>query len=149
MAMKLQMSDLRTRSLRRVNMETDLSVSTPELQQAISEVYGCLYGVVASQGGRYFETTTTITTTGTNTISEPADVLSYVDTIERVIDAAGKLRRLVRLMPQERSLWAGRTGHARRWEAVDDTINLYPTPPVGDQYVLRYIPQPPDLSDYA
>jgi hypothetical protein len=36
-----------------------------------------------------------------------------------------------------------------RWELVDDTIHLYPTPPSNQLYELRYVPQPPDLSTFA
>jgi hypothetical protein len=147
------MSVLRTRCLQRADMavgttQTDKSVDTNEVNGLMSEKYGELYEAV-SQGDRYFETSETVTTTGTNTIAEPVDILSLVDTIERIYDTvSGKVHRLRRIEPQERAYWKGRTGHARAWEFADDTIYLYPTPPANDQYIIRYIPQPPDLTTY-
>jgi hypothetical protein len=143
------MSDLRTRVLRQADMENE-DISPTEVNTHISMEYGDVYQTVADTGGRYFETSTNFTTAGLSYISEPADHLATVDTIERQIDSTtGRLVRLRRIMPQERAMWSGKTGHAKRWELVDDRINLYPTPPSGDVYVLRYIPQPPDLDAYA
>jgi hypothetical protein len=151
MPRRFTMSDLRTRALQQVDLDTDGAFSDPTtVNRMISAQYGDLYGVVSAAARRYFETTTTITTTGATYIAEPVDHLATIDTIERVVNTTtGRLRRLRRIEPQERSVWSGRTGHARRWEMVDDRIYLYPTPPSGDQYVLRYIQQPPDLATYA
>lgn len=38
---------------------------------------------------------------------------------------------------------------ARFYALVDDKIYLYPTPPTGQVYTLRYVPQPPDLTTFA
>lgn len=152
MAKKLTLATIRTRCLKRVDMDTDGSVDKTtggEVDALISELYGELYEIVSDTGDRYFESSTTITTTGTNVITEPADMLSYVDTIERIYDTTtGKVERLRKIEPQERSYWKGRTGNARAWEPVANTILLYPTPPSGDQYILRYVPQSPDLTAY-
>lgn len=151
MPRRLVMSDLRGRALQQADLETDGAFEDTSIVNAMmSAQYGDLYSVVAGTGLRYFEYSTSFTTTGLSYIGEPIDHLATVDTIERVVDAStGRLRRLSQLMPQERTRWAGRSGHARRWELVDDQINLYPTPPAGDVYVLRYIPQPPDLTSYT
>ncbi len=149
MPRRFSMATLRLRCLQRVDLVTDLSIVTSEANSLISEQYGDFYSTIAGAGMRYFEYETSFTTTGLSYLSEPADHLSTVDTIERVIDAAGHVRRLKQIQPQERSRWVGRTGHALRWELNDDRIYLYPTPPAGDVYTLRYIPQPPDLTSYA
>jgi hypothetical protein len=149
------MSDLRTRALQQADVEYDLqffgsSTATTLVNSMMSAQYGDLYSAVAEPGLRYFETSTTFTTPGgTNTWGEPVDHYATVDTIERVIAPSGRLRRLRQMQPQERAMWAGRTGHARRYELVDDTIYLYPTPPANDVYILRYVNQPPDLQSYA
>ena len=149
MPSRLAMSDVRTRALQQADLDTDAAFAlSPLVNAMMSTQYGDLYGVAAAAGYRYFEYSTTFTTTGTNTLAEPVDHLSTVDTLERVLPG-GRLRRLQQIMPQERAMWAGRTGHARKWEMVDDTIYLYPTPPTGDQYILRYVAQPPDLTLYA
>jgi hypothetical protein len=143
------MSDLVTRCLRRANKEGDGSIGPIEVKALVSEQYGEMCSVVNLTGSRYFETSTDFTTAGLAYIAEPADHLSTVDVIERVLDTAGRLRRLRPISAQERSYWAGKTGHARGWEFANRQINLYPTPPSGDVYRLRYIPQPPELTVYA
>lgn len=131
-------------------MESDQSISSPEWNSLMSEVFGELYEEVADSGLRYFETSTQYTTTGLGYLAEPADQLAMVDNIELVLDAtSGRCRRLFPLVPQERSGWAGRTGDPRRYEMVDDRFYLYPTPPAGKVLTLRYIQQPPDLTNYA
>lgn len=150
MPRRYAMSTLRQRCLRRADLEVDLSIETDEANAIISEQYGDLYSIVAGTGLRYFEYSASITSSGLSYLDEPIDHLSTVDTIERVVDATtGRTRRLRQLQPQERAYWSGKTGYARRWEFVDDRINLYPTPRSGDVYILRYIPQPPDLTGYA
>lgn len=138
-----------TRCQQRANMEGDDSIAPAEWKSLISEVYGELYEEVADSGARYFETESTDTTTGAAYIDEPADQLSLVDNLEVLIDSAGRLRRLKPLAAQERALYAGRSGEARRYAMIDDRIYLYPTPATGTQITLRYIPQSPDLSGYA
>ena len=110
--------------------------------------YAQLYAIVADSGCRYFETSIEVTMAGTNTIAEPPDHLGTVDVIERLVDSSGRTTRLRQMLPQERSRWAGRTGQARRFEFVDDTIYLYSIPFFGDIYIIRYIPQPPDITAY-
>lgn len=150
------MSDLRTRALQQADLDKDAQftgANTSLVNSIMSRVYGSLYSVVASAARRYFESSELLTTTGTAQVGEPVDHLSTVDTILRVLTPSSpttsRLRRLRQIGPQERARWAGRTGHARRWEMVDDQINLYPTPPAGDVYEIRYIAQPPDLSTFA
>lgn len=150
MPRRFAMSVLVTRFKQRANMENDDSISPSEWKSYGSEVYGELYEEVADSGLRYFETTSTVTTTGLGYIAEPTDQLSLVDNIELVIDtASGRCRRLRQLQPQERSQYAGITGEPRRYEMVDDRFYVYPTPASGTQLVLRYIPQAPDLTSYA
>lgn len=147
---KFPKSVLRDRIIKRAVMVGDSSIVNADWDSLMSEVYGSeVYETVCKTGDRYFEYTTSITTAGLSYLAEPADILSLVDTVERVVDAAGHLTRLVQIQPQERARWAGRTGHARAFDFVDDRLNLYPTPPAGDTYILRYTPQSPDLTVFA
>ncbi|HEY1554790.1 MAG TPA: hypothetical protein VGF94_08150 [Kofleriaceae bacterium] len=152
---QLQLSDLRARALEQADLDTDLQFTgagtSPLVNGMGSAQYGDLCGVVAGTGLRYFESTQTAVMDGTtNVITEPTAILSLVDTIERVYDPVnGRLRRLRPIAPQERAYWAGRTGYARVWELVDRQLLLYPKPPANDQYILRFIPQPPDLRNAA
>jgi hypothetical protein len=125
-------------------MENDSSIGTAEWNALANEMYGEICETVSSTGLRYFETSSQIVTTGLSYLSEPVDHLSMVDTIERIVNTlTGKRQRLYPMQPQERAFWSGRTGHARKWEMVDDKIYLYPTPPSGDTYELRTSPRRP------
>jgi hypothetical protein len=131
-------------------MENDDSISSAEWNSLISEVYGEAYEEVCDAGNRYFETSSSVTTTGDGYISEPDDQLSLVDNLELVVDATtNRCRRLYPIQPQERAAFSGQTGDPLRYEMVDDRFYLYPTPPTGQTLTLRYIPQSPDLSSYA
>jgi hypothetical protein len=149
---KFPKSVLRARIIKRAGMENDPSIDATnggEWDSLMSEMYGEIYEAAAAPGLRYFEYSTSITTSGLQYLSEPADILSLVDTVERVVDSSGRLQRITPIQAQERAMWAGRTGHARVFEFVDDRLYLYPTPPSGDTYQLRYIPQSPDLTVFA
>lgn len=113
--------------------------------QFASEQYGDTYSVVAHSGMEYFEYTSSITTDGGFVYDEVADHLSTVNL--SYVDSSGQRRDLEEVMAQERSRLAGRTGdYATSFALVDDKIYLYPTPPAGQTYELRYIAQPPELT---
>src|SRR4051812_25773444 len=136
MPRRLPMSTILLRAREWAGMVGDDSIEDPELRSRASERYGDLWGVVAATGLRYFEYSKQFTTTGLATLAEPTDHLATVDEIEYVWNVAtGARRRLRQIGPAERSRWSGMTGgEARRWELVDDTIYLYPTPPSGQIY---------------
>lgn len=112
----------------------------------ISEKFGELYGIVSGAGLRYFETSATITATGAASYDEPADHQATIG-FDRV-ETTGARCSLMELMPYERARYAGQTGDAIGYAHVDDQIYLYPNPSSGT-YAMLYIPQSPDLSDYA
>lgn len=131
-------------------MEGDPSIGTTEWKSIISEWYGEAYEIISGEGNRYFETTVTLTTDGTNHLPEPVDQLSIIDQLELILDAStGRCRRLHPISPQQRAALSGRTGTPRFYELVDDRYYVYPTPPAGQQLTLRYIGQCPDLTAYA
>lgn len=140
------MGTLVTRCQQRCDRENDNHISTGEWKSLISEQYGELWGIVAGTGLRYFETSAIITTTGDASYDEPADHLGTV-LIARV-DTNGGRRDLEEIQAQERARWIGRTGDAYCYSLVDDQIYLYPTPPLGQNYEILYIPQPTDISGY-
>lgn len=147
------MTDLILRSQQRADKENDLSISRAEWCQLISESYGELFTIVFECGLEYFEFAKQLTTNGTNTISEVGDHLSTV-TLAYLEDAAnGRYRALRELMAQERTRWSLANGQggsrALAFALVDDQIYLYPTPPAGQVYELRYVPQPPELIEFS
>lgn len=153
MPRNITLGTLRARCLQQHDLDVDASFTGANVGIAnamISAQYSQLYACVADSGCRYFETVATYAAPGTQgglltQISD--DFLGVVDSIERLLDATVfRTRRLKPLQPQERSRWSGKQGSARRYEVVNKAIYLYPTPPVGEQYMLRYVPQAPDLT---
>lgn len=144
------MGDLIERCQNRADKANDDHIANAEWRSLISEVYGSdVYSPVAETGLRYFEFTSTLTTTGAAYVSEPSDTLSVVR-LDYIVNAVtGERRDLRRIQIGEQSRYAGQTGsEAREWALVDDRIYLYPTPPTGQTYELLYIPQSPDLSTF-
>ncbi len=148
MPRRYALSDLRNRCIQRADLEGDLSIATDECNRLISEAYGELYTIVFECGLQYFEFAAQLTSTGAATLSELADHLS---TVALTYYDGTQYYALREMMSQERipaSRWA--TGsRAYAFALVDDKIYLYPTPPAGQIYELRYVPQPPELSTFA
>lgn len=152
MPRRYQIGDLATRCRQRTDKETDFVIGTQELKTLLSEAYGELYVITFECGSQYFEYAQQLTTTGAATVAEVSNHLSTV-TLAYLADAAsGRYIALRELMSQERVTWSqtGAVGtRAYGYAFVDDQIYLYPTPPAGQVYELRYVPQPPDLDTYA
>ena len=151
MPREVLMSTLVLRAQQHANMQNDPSIDPTEWNALVSEAYGEAYEIIADEGNRYFEYTTTLVTDGvTNYLPEPDDQLAVVDDLELILDAStGKCRRLRWIQPQERAAYAGRIGMPYAVELVDGRYFLYPTPPGGLSLTLRYIAQCPDLTEYA
>lgn len=144
----ISLSTLVTRCQQRADKVGDDHIS--EWKSLISEIYGAdVHSVVAATGGRYFETTAALVTTGAAYVGEPADHLSTV----RVdyVDAHGRRHALGEATVQEEADLIGVTSgdRATSYTMIDDRLYLFPTPPSGQTYELRYIPQAPDLSAAA
>jgi hypothetical protein len=146
MPRRLTFSDAATLCLQRADVESDPHIGTAELAAMMSSAYGDAYSVVAKSGGRYWETTYTITADGSASYVEPADHLSTIGM--DFVATNGRRTPVHQLAIQHRHKWAGRTGQARRFVIIDNQIFLYPTPSSGT-YELLYIPQAPDLKTYS
>jgi hypothetical protein len=149
MPRRITMSDLRTRCIRRCDKENDASIALDEWNALISESFGELWGIVAESGLRYWETSTTIIANGSESYTEPDDILATIgiDHLEAGT-VTGTRRSLDEIMVQERSRWTGNTGEARAYALADDQLYLYPRPASGT-YLWLYIPQASDLSQFA
>lgn len=147
MPLRIALSDLRTACKQQVDLENHSVISDAEWNRLISRAYAELYNLVFESGLQYFETSVDIASDGTNVLDEPDDHFSTVNLGWR--DSAGKVFDLRPLQPQERSAWTGNTGTARRYELVAREFLLYPTPPTGTTFELRYVPQPPDVTTMA
>jgi hypothetical protein len=138
------LSVLITRCKQRADLENSTHITDAEWIALISEQYGDLFSVVASSGLRYFESRTTLTTTGAATVTVPSAHYATVR-FDWLVNGTttGERRELEELMSPEEPDWAGRSGsNARAFAISNDLIYLYPTPPAGQSYELTYIPQP-------
>lgn len=145
MPRRFALSVLVTRCKQRADLENSTHITDAEWNVLISEQYGDLFSVVASSGLRYFESRTTLTTTGIAYVAEPTDHYATVR-LDWLVNGTttGERRELDELMSPEEPDWAGRSGsNARAFALSDDRIYLYPTPPTGQLYELTYVPQPP------
>lgn len=147
------LTDLIRRCQQRCNMEGDPAIAPDEWARLISEAYGELYTIVFESGLEYFERALAVTTTGAQTIGEPVDHLSTVQVAYLVDATARRYIALRELMAQERTIISGQTiasgNFARAFALVDRQIYLYPTPPAGQVYEIRYVPQPVEFTEPA
>ncbi len=144
----VEMGTLVARCKRRADLENDDHIDPEEWLELVSEAYGELFSIVAGTGLRYFETAATLVTDGAAYVDEPTNHMSTMGLW--YVPTSGSRRRLTPIMSQELERWSGRTGSsAERYELIDSRINLYPTPPSGQSYEMRYIPQAPEISGYA
>lgn len=131
--------------------ENDANITDAFLQTMLATVYGTMWGTVVEQGLRHVEKRATLVTAGPNpnVLAIPADHFATV----RLDHLDATLRSPVReIMPQELDTYGQPTGSAQRasfFELVAGEILLYPTPPIGQSYELRYQPQVPDLTSVA
>lgn len=149
MPRRFTLEALRTACKQQVDLENHAVISDAEWAGYISRAYGELYVIVFESGLQYFEKAEQLTSDGTNVLSEVSDHLSTVN-LSYLADAnTGRYVDLRQLGAQERSPLSGGSGDRARYFAhVDDQIFLYPTPPTGQVYELRYVPQPPDLTTF-
>lgn len=144
----VEMGVIEARCQRRADLEGDDHIEHEEWLEIISEAYGELYSIVSDVARRYFERSSTLTTDGNSYVSEPSAHQSTIGLW--YMPSTGRPYRLRELDPAQYDRWANRTGsYAERYEFIDDRLYLYPTPPTGQDYVMRYIPQAPDLSGFA
>ena len=144
------MDALRTACKQQVDLENHAVISDAEWASYISRAYGELWTIVFEAGLQYFEYATTFTTDGSSTLDEPADHLSTVALA--YVEPTGHQYELRLLQPQEvsrASRMGSGSGRARWYALVDNKIRLYPTPPAGQSYELRYVPQSPNLATFA
>jgi hypothetical protein len=144
------MSSLVTACKQQADLENHAVISTAEWKSLISRAYGELYTIVANAGLRYFEYTSDAVSNGTNVLAEVDDHFETVVLAYKYQDSPAAYRDLRELMAQEQSIHSGQSGQsARGFCLVDDQILLFPTPPSGQTYQMRYVPQPPNLGEYA
>jgi hypothetical protein len=145
----LEMGTIVERAQQRADKVNDDHIEAAEWKSLVSEVYGTeVYSIVAETAHRYFEYTASLTTTGAAYVEEPDDLYSVVR-VDYVASATDR-RQLIRIMPSEEPPLASLSGTEPIYYAIiDDRIYLYPTPSTGRTVEMKYIPQPPDLTDYA
>jgi|SRR6185436_4646584 len=143
----LVMSNVVLACQRRVDMEGNGTISPAEWKSLISEQYGQIYSIAIQSGMRFRESTQTITADGSASYELYGDHEETVG-VERVTDSAGRTVMLDELMIQERGVFSGSTGTACAYSIVGSSVVLMPRPTTGT-YVLTYVPQAPDLTQFG
>ena len=146
MPRRLTFENARDLCKQRADIENDRHIQPAELAAMMSSAYGAVYQKVAASGGRYWESTYSITADGSASYPEPDDHLSTIGL--DLVRADGTRCPLKPLPIQHRHRFAGRTGEARRYMLIDSALILFPKPSSG-AYEMLYIPQAPDLKTYA
>lgn len=154
MPRRFTMAALETRARQMTDAENDGHVTQAYIFNQISSLYGELWGTVAETGYRYFERRTVIASGasvgGANVLDEPDDHFATVR-LAYLEPTTLRPRVLTEIMPQEQDLMTfgqGTGAWAQYFELVDDQFLLYPLPPAGQSYELRYVGQPPELSTF-
>lgn len=149
------LAQLRTLVRQRADRENDPHVTDTEINSYISASYGELYDLLVQSGLPYFKATQTIVTTGS---SNPYALSSDFYAMIRVWYKAGTDTwwPLREAHPREVHRFLALTG-TRRAVAYEvtgttpagDSLELFPIPPAGQTYEVRYFPRPLDLTTDA
>jgi hypothetical protein len=145
----MQMGTIVERARQRADKVHDDHIEEAEWKSYVDEVYSTLiYSVAARPGMRYFEYVESLTTTGAAYVEEPDDLFSVIR-VDYLASSTDR-RRLISLKSSEEPPLAAMTGtEPVYYSLIDDRIYLFPTPATGKTIEMLYVPQPPDLSDYA
>jgi hypothetical protein len=124
----------------------DVFLTDAELQTFLDVAYAELVDLLARASIHQFETSTTITTDGTNdSFAVPADHYKTLAIDYRY--ATDRYSKVEPLMFEERNDYSlGINGSARGYRLVGSNIVFYPKPPSGQVYRHIYIPAPANIS---
>lgn len=122
------------------DFESDPHKDDAKIMMFLSDGYAEMYDILVSSGLMYFRTKKIYTSDGGQSYSLPDDFFGTVRVdYQYTADVVWPLREI---SPRELHK-VTRTGQrAFMYEAVNNNLILYPTPPAGQQYNLYYIPAP-------
>lgn len=145
------LGELRTRARQLSDIGQDAGggsfIDDAEWTRIIDQAYCELYELLAASGLYFFESTATLVTDGTASVSLPAD---HYQTIGVDYAYGTVYQSLTRLSVRERNRFSGSTGGpAIAYRVVGSKLTLYPTPPTLQSYLLVYVPAPASLVDAA
>ncbi len=128
---------------------TDTALTDVELQLFLDVAYAELVDMLVRAGIHQFETSTTITTDGTNdSFAVPADHYKTLGVDYRF--ATDRYAKVEPLMFEERNDYSlGISGSARGYRLVGENIVFYPKPPNNQVYRHVYVPAPANISAVA
>jgi len=142
MARSFTLAQIRSRVRQLADIEDSTFISDSEVNSYISESYAELYDLLLSSGLSYFESSDSITGTGSATYSLPAD---YYGTVRIDRDAGDYLVPLRPIGPNEVPNFSEASNQfAVAYRVVGSNVTLYP-PPSSGTYKHLYIPAPDDL----
>ncbi len=148
MARSTTVADLVTRVRVEAGMIGDANPSDANVVAALDTEWTALYGIMASSKRGFFSASTTLVTDGTSTRPLPTD---FRDLLRLDYDP-GASQQLIPLeeTPLQEIHRFARTGpRATHFLMQGATIEFFPTPPVAQNYALRYVPAPKKLTTSA
>jgi hypothetical protein len=139
------LAQLRALVRQKSDTENDPHLADSEINAYISASYTWLYGIVVNTGESYYENKHTVVTTGASTYPLPGDFFRLVRARYRLDSQTWE--RLREANPNVIDRLFGTGSRAVYYRLVNNSIELYPTPPAGQTYELRYVPAAADLTD--
>jgi hypothetical protein len=138
----------RARALADVN-GTDTFITDVEVQLFLDQAYSELVDILARASIHHFETSSNITTDGTNdSYALPADHYKTLAVDYRyATDCYAKVEPL--MFEERNNYMLGINGSARGFRVVGSSITLYPKPPANQVYRHIYVPIPAKIATVA
>lgn len=140
MARKFTVTQLTTAVRRRADLENDTHVADAEIYEWLSTYYAELYDILVSSGLHYFETSYSFASNGGSSYALPADFYAMLR-LDYVLSAETNVE-LKEIGLRELHHVSGTSARAAFYRVVGENLILYPQPPSGHNYVLKYIPAP-------
>lgn len=147
MARTFTLLQLRNKVRQRSDTEGSRLVSEPEVTDLINTAYAELYELLVQSGEHYFESTQPFTTAGsgtaTGTIPVNADFCQALR-LDYLPDSQNRIR-IPKVLASELDLFTATGSLALGHRIVGSNIILYPAPPAGQNFELKYVPAAPLL----
>lgn len=140
MARTYTRSELRTRIRQLADMESSRLVADAELNDWLDTALAEFYELLYQSGIAYAEKSKDIVTTGGDSYTLPADFLGFLKLEYRVTTSPLRYCPLRAVSILEDHKLTGDGQQAVGYRLVNNTVQLYPTPPEGQLYRLRYVP---------
>lgn len=146
MARTYTRAQIRTRAKQLADMTYKRKPTDDEWNDLI-DVYNAEFHELLYQSGlAYKQAETTIATTGVAAYNLPAGFLGLLKLEYQIDSSPTRYTRLSPVHVLEDHMFSATGSEAVAYQLVNDTVVLYPTPPSGQTYRLRYVPMATKLT---